>query len=154
MKIAVPGLPSNPWIAADPVEVPEQLQREVLERERRSMEQLEYETVLIQLDQRGDFRMRERGVALRDQAAQHVLRDVRREAREEADTELGVRQRGPSLELGPGKARQRGRQEKPAVGRQPGGDGVAEAESRRLTPRGEETHRETRRRKDRPCGYS
>ena len=75
----------------------EQLQRDVLERERRAVEQLEQPLALVELPERGDRGVGEAAVGLGAELAQLVLgQAVADERQHDARGELGVGQARPS----------------------------------------------------------
>ncbi len=122
----------------DVVEEPaDELQREILERERRPVEELQQPLVGVELHERADRRVAELGVGLVAQALeQRGLELVARERPDDArsDARVGLagadrRQRRPLL--GHVQA---------AVAREPGEQGVAEAERRRATAGGDVAH--------------
>ncbi len=126
------------------VEIAQQLQREVLERERRPVPELEHVEPLGERPKRRDRGICETRVALGDQAPQFLRRDIRGEYPHELEAERRVVEAGHAAEF-PGKIRHPLRQVEPAVRRKPGGDGVGKAERGRLAAGGDELHRQWRR---------
>ncbi len=135
------------------VQVAQQLEGEILECERRPVEELQHVGALVELDEWCDVRVGELGVRLGDDGAQRFLRDVRREVFEELEAELRVVQFFETGEL-PAEVGQRLGQVEAAVGREAGGDGVGEAEYWGLAAGGEETHGEKRHGRLGPCRFS
>ncbi len=129
----------TPHLALVAVELPQQLEREVLERERRAMEQLEHLQVRPQTPERRNRRVGEPRIRPIHELPQFRRRDVRREHPHELVAEVRVTEPRPPRQL-PGQIRQLLRQEQPAVRRQPRRYGVREPERRSLTAGGNEFH--------------
>ncbi len=122
------------------VEVAEELEGEVFEGERGAVEELEHVGLLVELHDGRDVGVGEGGVALVNERAQRLGRDVGGEAGEELVTEFWIRERREAGEVGGGEGGERLGQVKAAVGREAGGDGVGEAEGGRLAAGGDVAH--------------
>jgi hypothetical protein len=109
------------------VEVPEQLEGEVLEGQRRPVPELQHVKVFRQRLERGDRRIGKVGVARGNQLAEGGGGDVRGENPQKLKTQLRIGQRGEALQL-TGKIRQRLREKQPAVGCEPSRNGVRKPE--------------------------
>jgi len=121
------------------VEIPQQLHREVLKRECGAVKQLQHVGARIKRDEGRGLRVVEALVRFSDEASQRFLRDVGREVPHEFMAELRVAEPRPLRPLR-GQVGQFLGQEKPAIGSQPGGDGIGKAERLGKAPRGDEAH--------------
>ena len=119
----------------------EQLQRDVLERERRAVEQLEQPVPLVELPERGDRGVGEAAVGLGAELAQLVLgQAVADERQHDARGELGVGQPGQRGDLALREARPLARQVEPAVGGEAGERDAFEIERRGAAAGGDVVH--------------
>src|SRR5271157_4440908 len=146
MKIATPGRPMRPAMAAAPVspevaprtftappralprvEAAEQLEGDVLEGERRPVEELQHAQAGVELEERRDLGALEAEVGPRGELPELRLGYVVRETAQEAEAELGVLQPLEAPEL-LREVRKLLRHEEPAVTRQALRDSVREPE--------------------------
>ena len=103
------------------VEQPQQLQREILERQRRPVKQLQHERPRRDLHQGRDLCAGKLRISLPRQPVPFLPRDLRRKEREEFRRQLCIRKPRPARQQR-GNVRQPLRQEKPAIRGQPGLD--------------------------------
>ena len=124
------------------VEIAEELEREIFEGERGPVEEFEDGRALVEFHDGRDVGVRERRVALLDDRAERVGRDVGREEFEKLKAQLVVGKFLKASEVGRGKLRKRLGQVEAAVRRKTGGDGIGEAEGRSLSAGGDEAQGE------------
>jgi hypothetical protein len=111
---------------------PEQLERDVLERQRRAVEQLEQEMAVVELDQRRHRGLGEAAIGLRAQFAQLVFAQVvAGERRHHPNRGLDIGKALQPLDLLAREARPAGRNIQAAVARQAGKRDVTETKQRR-----------------------
>ena len=79
------------------VEIAEELEREIFERERGTMKQFQHPSAFVELLKRRDFIVIESRVGLVHDRAQGLGRNVGREEFEKFEAQLGVAKFGPSL---------------------------------------------------------
>ena len=122
-----------------------QLQRDILEGERRSVEQFEHPMPLVELDQRRDRVVRETTIGRLAQFAQPRRCDaVADEGLHHPRCEFGIGQTAQRTDLVFRKARPFARQVQPAIARQPGQRHAFEIERRGSAAGGDVFHRERR----------
>jgi hypothetical protein len=120
----------------------EQLQRDVLEGERRPVEKLEQPVALVELHQRGDRRVGEAAVGLIAQLAQAIGREaVADERLHHPRRQLGVWEPAHGGDFAFGEARPLGGHIEPAVARQPGQRRAFEVERGGAAAGGDVLHR-------------
>ena len=122
------------------VEKPEQLQGEILERERGPMKKFEQPHPLTERPHRRDHLVVEPAIGLASQPAPFLERRVRIKEREEFCGQFRVAQRFPAAETS-ADPRQRLGQEQPPVGSQARLDRAGKRMGRGLAACGNETHR-------------
>ena len=131
-----------PGVGQLPFEEPtDELERDVLERQRRPVEQLEEPSVVAEPAQRDDVGVVEARVGALDEWAQLVL--VERgghQIGEHPGGDLGVGAVAPAAQLRVGEAGQLGGHVQPAVDGETGQERVAELQDRRVTPRRDVLH--------------
>ena len=120
----------------------QQLQRDVLERQRRAVEQLEQPVLLVELHQRGDRLVREAAIGLRGQLEQALGRQaIAHERLHDPLCQFGIGQPGQRGDLGLAEAWPFARHVKPAVGGKPGKRGIGEIERGRAAAGADVVHR-------------
>ena len=120
---------------------PEPLHGEILERERRPVEQFEQEQVVVDLDQRRGRGVAEAGIGVARQAGELVGRKILAdERRDQPGRRFGIGQAGEGADRRRGERRQALRHVEAPVAGEPGEHRVAEIEPRRFAAGGEVTH--------------
>ena len=118
------------------------LHGDVLERERRTVKELQQPVVGPDLDQRRDRRMAEAAVGVGQEAAQLLLADLSADERaDDAQRHLDVGEPGQIRDLIVRQAGPFGRHVEPAIARKPGQEHILETKLGRTAPGADVSHR-------------